>query len=134
MGELKDIVPPPELCKLIPDGEFSNSALVWRVVRNTTTGERLWDDVFPRDCGQCGDGDEGNYPAAGHVIASAPTLKEVMAELGQDYIKVGVDFRCYWICYVTDHYGDEIAETDNGNPATAALKLWLKLKGIEYVK
>lgn len=131
MSNLTDLVPPPDLCKMIPAGEFSDSALVWRVVRNTVTGERLWDDVFPRECGRCGDGEECNYPAVGRVIAGAPTMQEIMAKLGQDYIKVGVNFRCHWICYVTDHYGDEIAEIDNENPATAALKLWLKLKGIE---
>ena len=30
MSELKDIVPPLELCKLIPAGAFEDSALVWR--------------------------------------------------------------------------------------------------------
>ena len=29
MSELKDIVPPLELCKLIPAGEFEKSVLVW---------------------------------------------------------------------------------------------------------
>lgn len=30
MSELKDIVPPLELCKQIPAGEFEKSVLVWR--------------------------------------------------------------------------------------------------------
>ena len=29
MSDLKQLVPPPELCKKIPDGEFADSALVW---------------------------------------------------------------------------------------------------------
>lgn len=129
MGELKDLAPSLELCKLIPAEEFANSALVWRVVRNTVTGERLWDDVFPRECGRCGDCEECEYPAVGRVIASAPTLQEILSALPA--------CNCYrldkeWTVW----FGDEsaLANYKSSNPTIAALRMWLEQKGIEYEK
>lgn len=122
MSDLEKLVPPLELCRKIPAGEFENSALGHH--RYCIKDGKEYYEVVQR----------GNTHSLTDVQYPAPTLQEIMAKLGQDYIKVGVNFRCHWICYVADHYGDEIAETDDGNPTTAALRLWMKLKGIEYGK
>lgn len=120
--KLKELVPPLELCKLIPKGEFEDTALVWVEVEIPQENKKEWRIVnrtMPIEfCHNL------KYPA--------PTLQEIMARLNQDYIKAGAFIRSYWGCYIIDNYGDEIAKTDDNNPATAALKLWLKLKGIEY--
>lgn len=68
----------------------------------------------------------------------APTLHEIMAELSlcNEYCDTG------WFCMVGDPDNWSIGNcecdlyvkngTENKSPEAAALKLWLKLKGIEY--
>ena len=114
--KLEDLVPPLELCKLIPKGEFEDSALMWVEDVPPT----LTPFVEPR-----------RYVLLEDEEIPAPTLEEIMERLHQDYIKAGAFIRSYWGCYIINNYGDEIAEVDDNSPATAALKLWLKPKGID---
>lgn len=119
--KLEELVPPLELCKLIPKGEFEDSALMW--FSNYHFGgwhiERHGLAIAYTDNGEL-------YPA--------PTLQEIIKELKRDYCKVGVSIRYDWCCYIVDEFGNDMTESDNSEAVVSALKLWLKLKGIEYEK
>lgn len=112
---IEDIIPNVELCKLIPDGEFSDCVFVWV------------HDSF------------NLYPAARELVAKdypgriypAPTVTEILKVLWNDYQKPTVYFRNSWYVTIANDYGDEITAVDNENAANAALKLWLTSKGIE---
>ena len=128
MSKLEDIVPPLELCRRIPAGRFEESALAWG--RDVNEGEFF---VSPRE-------------DIIDIVSPAPTLAEILAKLpaainGVGVLELALDDRAennagrYVICY--NRYGVDSAleettqlESDN-NPATAALRLWLWLKGIE---
>lgn len=101
-----ELVPPLELCKLIPEGEFADSCLVYwgeMIVLRRSTGKIVTDEKF--------------YPA--------PMLEEIFKALPES-VKI-------------DKWGGIHIYNDvqNGNGvsfyrgSTAAIKLWLKLKGIE---
>ena len=105
MRSLENIVPPLELCKKIPEGEFEDSALVW------VDGDlQNPNDIFvePR-----------RYAVEGTFI-QAPTLEEILDEM--------VSFRASFCVH-----GMAIGNNFYGYPTSAeeALLMWLKLKGIE---
>ena len=104
MSNLESIVPPVELCKLIPDGEFRDSALVWCRVR----GE---DAVCPRTQWV---GVGGTRPIP------APTLEEILDE----YCAIGADF-----CMREFQIGNKSYCYPTG--VEEALLLWFEVKGIE---
>lgn len=117
MSELKNIVPSLELCKMIPKGEFAESALIWSDWRNGDGGKRgfavyfrenlLWPNSLP-----------------------APTLAEILEELEQhdhdlyDYISLRADRGGKWKIHngIDGTIGKTLTDT--------ALRLWLKLKEI----
>lgn len=116
MSELKDLVPPLDLCKQIPAGAFDDSALVWMETRTGSCGvqARITSEEVP-----------------------APTLQEIMLALpayNEDEIR---------LCCISDFPEDgekmvlgeawsvgytEAGKKTDKNPATAALKLWLDLE------
>ena len=121
LNKLETLVPPLELCKKIPAGEFEDSALVWinTDLKGMTVfvSSKVVMDVLAE-----------KYPA--------PTLQEIMVELCNytPYcIKVCESFKEWHIeCCIAQEYGERYISADSvANPATAALKLWLKMKGIE---
>ena len=107
MSNLRSIVPPPELCTQIPDGEFRDSALVWCRVRgeNDVCTREHWVGVF------------GTSPIP------APTLEEILDE----YCAIGADF-----CMHEFQVGNKSYCYPTG--AEEALLLWFKVKGIEVEK
>lgn len=122
MSELKDIVPPLELCKRIPAGAFEDSALVWTVhgVRSVEELSRL---EFCKD-----------LPIR-KMTFPAPTLAEIFRVLPET-IDTPEDEFCvlslmpsrdddeedmFWIGYNNTNGKD-------ANPATAALRLWLAMR------
>lgn len=137
--EIKELVPPLELCKLIPAGEFEDTALIWD--KNDTVG--FWD-------GQDKDGNHiggfGKIPAmnwrvrqnfsercrkrmkeSGTVlnVYPAPTLQEILEQIPADkaeIVRIG-SFKWNVDCGIVWQSGDCLIDT--------ALKVWLKLKGIE---
>lgn len=118
--KLEELVPPLELCKLIPEGEFEDSALVWIEAEIPQENKKEWNIVNrTRPILAC---HNPKHPA--------PTLQEIMAELKRDYSKVGVSIRYDWCCYIVDEFGNDMTESDNSEAVVSALKLWLKLKGI----
>jgi hypothetical protein len=112
MSKLEELVPPLELCKLIPEGEFEDSAFCWIDTVHSTFVELR------------------RYTIKGDDYIPAPTLEEIMKELKRDYCKVGVSIRYDWCCYIVDEFGNDMTESDNSEAVVSALKLWLKLKGI----
>ena len=125
MSNLTKLVPPLDLCKLIPAAEFADSCFV-RCLDNIGTVilcER-----------------ENEVKTEGWRTIPAPTLQEIMAAL-PPYGKnekilaccvpdwADFDARVFGEHWRVGYTGD--CSINDKNPATAALKLWLKLKGIE---
>ena len=118
MNKLESLVPPPELCKLIPAGEFEDSAMVW------VDDQDGIETVLPRDVAQFKLFDV-------YHMAPAPTLEEVIEELDkQDRYENKLK-----ICPVfpggewSIGYSYQKLEKDFDLTA-AALRLWFKVKGI----
>lgn len=112
--KLEEIVPPVDLCKKIPAGEFEDSCFLfvplsngkeWKIMKRTTMLE-----------------------ASNRIVYPAPTVTEILKVLWDDYQKSTVYFRNTWYATVVNDYGDEITKVDDKNAANAVLKLWLKRK------
>ena len=138
MSQLQDLVPPLELCKLIPDGEFHNSAFQWQEGYGTLKNAEYYAGVIERT----------PWEARGYKHHPAPTTDEILAEC-KDIPRV-LNPTLWWQgtwkadcainksdklieeCLEDADFNDlDIVETQDDNAATAAMKLWLKLKGIE---
>ena len=83
MSKLESIVPPLELCKLIPAGEFEDSVLVWR--DHSCLGYYV-SERFAGETSDCRG--EQKFDYAGNVdlvimkaTLPAPTLAEILAKL-----------------------------------------------------
>ena len=124
MSTLERIVPPLELCKQIPAGEFEDAALVW-----------VYDDVVGFLCRTSGCEQihkkewqlEHNHPRkiairrkSGHEIYPAPTLEEVLEAIGD----LGASF-CTNGIHINNQFYEYPIEAEE------ALRLWFKVKGIE---
>ena len=119
--KFRDLVPPLELCKKIPAGEFKDSAFNW--FSNNYFGgwnvERRQMTYFFTDNGEL-------YPA--------PTLQEILEELHKlqedVFLKWSETAYNEWLVDAYTHNVNNHQAHDK-NPATAALKVWLELKGIK---
>ena len=111
MSNLESIVPPLELCKQIPAGEFEDSALVWDIHGKFDK----W-HVEKRVKRSVRFGDYGRMSPP-HADIPAPTLEEILESIG------GIET---WDTMT-------IARITNGKQSltTNTLKRWFKLKGIE---
>lgn len=155
MSKLEDLVPPLELCKLIPKGEFEDSAFIW----DKTTSVGFWDgeDKDGNHIGGFGKIPHKKYRLRQNYsercrkhlkeqdieldIFPAPTLQEIMAEL-PPYAKNEKILACCvpdWADFNARVFGEhwrvgytgDVSVNDK-SPSIAALKLWLELKGIDY--
>ena len=114
--ELKDLVPPLELCAEIPDGKFKDSALVW------CEDEDGLELVMPREIAEF---EKEGIPA--------PTLQEFFDELSENGNCFSRRGELGWITMFEipgdeEGYGyEDKTEHDKTNHATAALKLWLEV-------
>lgn len=107
MSTLESIVPPPELCKLIPAGEFEDTALVW-MYRPALNG--ISDTPFMVDMRVKAEYlNRERYPA--------PTLDEILEAIGA--------VETWDAMILTRITGGKQKLTTN------ALKRWFKLKGME---
>lgn len=102
MSNLESIVPPLELCKRIPAGEFEDSALVW--VDGNTQNPRI---VFV----------EPRRYAIDNTHRPAPTLEEVLEAIGE--------VESWDTATITRPIGA------NARIVDTALKRWFEVKGIE---
>ena len=140
MSNLKNLVPPLELCKRIPAGEFEDTALVW-----------VYDDVVGFLCRTSGCEQihkkewqlEYNHPrkiairrTSGHEIYPAPTLEETITSLLTYGWLVKIDSR-----FGLDTFVELYSKTSNKryteyapSACEAALRMWFKVKGIEVTR
>ena len=105
MSNLESIVPPLELCKQIPAGEFEDSALVWEKSEKYFQATEIIDyeyKVVARD------ESKGGFPA--------PTLEEVLEAIGK--------VENWDTATITRPIGV------NARIVDTALKRWFKVKGI----
>lgn len=118
----KDIVPPFELCKCIPAGEFDNSTMIW---------EETIDEIYRVKLKIRGKDDKSYANWIKKVnIYPAPMLQEIFSVLPkQDEHENKIT-----ICTFGVKREWEIGYTYNGiicndrNLADAALRLWLKIQ------
>lgn len=120
---LENIVPPPDLCKQIPEGKFDDSALVWARPGNigVLVGEDdLW-EIFER----------ASLEKTEEMLP-APTLAEILEEIDPSFdadITVRHHFGQWTVEY--RHYPQDGVASDNDKSTIAALKLWLEVNGAE---
>ena len=123
MSNLESIVPPVELCKLIPEGEFKDSALVWEKSEKYFQATEIIDyeyKVVARD------ESKGGFPA--------PTLEEIINELPHKYkdgrFSVGDNYIEYdtYDGFLVD--GTDFCSEPEGF-AAAAIRLWFMVNGSE---
>lgn len=115
---LGKIVASLELCKQIPAGEFNDTALVWRE-RIGNFSRDVWVKIrAPEDISYKVESAEVNY-------YPAPTAEEIMEKLDEPLLWCRDDgiWRCSCNSIILFEKGK--------NASTAALRLWLKVKGIE---
>ena len=101
--ELKDLVPPMELCKQIPEGNFADSALEWIELEYIDGSQKVIYRVVDRRIA---------FP---YRRIPSPTLEEILNE-----------FRNNDVMIILWELIDRISENDP-NLATSALKLWLSV-------
>lgn len=131
MSNLESIVPPVELCKLIPAGEFEDTALVWDIHGKFDK----W-HVEKRVKRSVRFGDYGRMSPP-HADISAPTLEEIINELPNEYRDGRLDIGTCYLEYITyDEFlvDDAYFCSEQDGFAAAALRLWFKVKGIEVEK
>lgn len=120
MSNLTKLVPPLELCKLIPAGEFKETALVWRVPNSSFPLEDEFYEIHEKD--KCEAWMKDNQ-------IPAPTLQEIMAEI--QFAQVSIFANGSFVIH--PRFGEKRnMRCHDDNAATAALKVWLTMKGIKY--
>lgn len=116
-NRLENLVPDFELSKKIFTGKFQDSALVWdyKIGRWTNRFRVRKRELFDTP------------------ICPAPTLEEIMQELGKDFFVPTLSMqgavwqvKCEFVD-VLDDYRTEIKTIIDSRASTAALKLWLEL-------
>jgi methionine aminopeptidase len=114
MSKLEKLVPPLELCKLIPKGEFEDTVFTYLVTTKTS-------DEYSEIINTCIK--DAWAKRIGYECYPAPTLQEILEAIGQyEIFGYGERFSIMQgdVCFLKQK-----------SKTTAALKLWLKLKGIE---
>ena len=117
-SNLERLVPGRELCEKIPPNEFDGSVLAW--LYHIPTSQYI---VAPRSI---------NRPDGIILTAPAPTLEEIMDELVCRTNEPCVQWNGGW--YVSGDRLNGKGRPEAHNPVssvTAALRLWLKVEGIE---
>ena len=119
---LADLVPSPELCKQIPEGAFSDSALVW-ILKSAEAAE-VWERA-----------QADNIPPIWSKIL-APTLEEIEEALYEQTDFVGT--KLFDGVFQISAFREDDLDTSVPvavscrSAALAALKLWFKQRGIKY--
>jgi hypothetical protein len=131
MHDLKDLVPPLELCKLIPAGEFADSVFIWGYSCDKRNTEPFVDE---RDCVEHCRKSMVNAPP----MFPAPTFDEILDELHkcQEDVFVKWSETAYhgWLVNAYSHGKNEDYQVHDEKKTTAALKVWLQMKGIKYAE
>lgn len=115
---LETIVPPLADCKRIPQGSFNKSALV--LVKHCENGIYKW-LVMEREKGRF---HKEQYPAPTHEEICMDINRTTGKEVYTRFISEG-----FWIVSVHINGASLVARAPN--PATAALRLWMRVKGVQ---
>lgn len=115
MSKLEELTPPLNLCKLIPKGEFEDSYFVWKVGKPLYNGGKVYIDIGTRSC-----------PLTDIQQIPAPTLQEILTVF-PDWSELSVDF-------VNPQITLKLKKGIIKAAPAEVLKLWLKVKGIDYEK
>ena len=117
MSNLADLVPPLELCKMIPDGEFEESYAIYVYIYG-------WLLMPVDDC--------ASDIKEKHSYYRAPTLEEILEELRKNqedvFLKWSETAYNAWLVNAYTHDKEDYQD-HNSSAATAALTVWLKMKG-----
>lgn len=136
MNALEKIVPLLDLCKLIPAGEFEESALVWhyaeevgfvcRISGYEQIRKKVWKVVqnYP--------GKIARFRKYGEEIYPAPTLEEICLVL-RNLSATILDNKRIVACKIDPEIWIE-EKAKNNDITSAALRVWLKMKGFEVKK
>lgn len=119
MSNLKNIVPPLELCKQIPEGEFGDSALVW---------------VVKGDHEECAQSTMFNAIPNSWKVFPAPTPEEIIIDIGKTHKHPVLTYsHDHWeiTCYTGYTNAKLFWIKFEPTASDAALRLWFKVKGIE---
>ena len=120
---LENIVASLELCKLIPAGEFEDSALVGRERIGNFSRDNWVKFRAPEDISYKVESAEVNY-------FPAPTLAEIRRELRNLSVNV-IDGAITVSCRIDPEKTLSETARDDNDVTAAALRLWLRVKGIE---
>lgn len=115
MNNLEKIVPLLDLCKLIPAGEFEESALVW------VFDQEGIECVMPREVAV--------YEYGKRNMIPAPTLEEICLVL-RNLSATILDNEINVACKIDPEIWIE-EKAKNNDITSAALQMWLKMKEIE---
>lgn len=133
MNKLEDIVPPIELCKLIPAGEFEDSVLVWKHHEIFFRGIDIMDQT-DRVTFRADEQNDIVSTYSSTRYYPAPTLAEILDELGNKTVCLydGIRYEvsvCIRECDsgTKEHQWRQYGEADR-NPASAALRMWLRIR------
>ena len=111
---LEKIVASRELCKLIPAGEFEDTALVWRE-RIGNFSRDVWVKIrTPEDISYKVESAEVNY-------FPAPTAEEIMEKLDEPVLWRSDNGKWRCLC-------NHVLAQKRENASEAALRLWLRVK------
>jgi hypothetical protein len=127
---LEDLVPPLELCKKIPAGEFADSALVWLEVEIPQENKKEWRTTVANELIRRCHNRKLPAPTLQEILSALPPYgknEQILACCVPDW--ANFDARVFGEHWRVGYTGD--CSINDKKPATAALKLWLKLKGIE---
>lgn len=113
--KLEELVPPFDLCKKIPAGEFEDSAFQWQeaILENGRKSVNL----IPRDPY------EWEHPKW-EMLYPAPTVAEIMEKMHHCRLKHQGNL------FFFERKNKAGAWAGGYNPAQIALQVWLKVKGI----
>lgn len=124
MSKLESIVPPLELCKLIPAGEFEESALVWKHHEIFFRGIDIMDQT-DRVTFRADEQNDIVSTYSSTRYYPAPTLAEILAKLPE-----GVQMRMRTARNRERHFQiyHYSYETWTNLPAAGALRMWLRIR------
>ena len=127
---LKKIVPPLELCQQIPEGKFADSVFEWYVPSGAAAKEAFAPCVIIRNY-SAASGSKDNCPAPtlAEILEALPTRIERPLErflVLYDARNTKGTFQVGYTGWITGN--DPRFREQDRNPATAALRLWLKME------
>lgn len=119
---IENLVPSLELCQKIPDGEFDDAALAW-IRMSPPCNQKFFVS------------NNINLDKKGYIqqSTSAPMLQEILQRLPIPHgIRIDVNLiRTVWYVDTRTDKTEAVTAALNTSEVDAALKLWLKWKGIE---